>query len=139
MGQIAMPHFFAMLAELLILLGRHTQALESIRRILEANETSRDLYFNAELYRLAADCHTALGQREAAKAACEQAIETARSQGAKTFELRAATALGRLWAADGEKARAKSLVQGLCSAFSDAEETVDLVRARECLMQLSFS
>jgi tetratricopeptide (TPR) repeat protein len=135
MGQVAMPHFFAMLAEVLILLGRHTEALERIRGMLKANETSRDLYFNAELYRLAAECHAAIGQREAAEVACEQAIETARSQGAKTFELRAVTVLGRLWATDGEKERAKALVQGTCRTFSDAEETVDLVRARECLMQ----
>jgi len=135
MGQVAMPHFFAMLAELLILLGKHTDALERIRHILKANETSRDLYFNAELHRLAAECHVALGQREAAEAAYEQAIETARSQGAKTFELRAVTALGRLWAAGGEKVRAHAILQSICSALSDAEETVDLRRARQCVME----
>jgi predicted ATPase len=105
MGQVAMPHFVAMLAEVLILLGRQAHALESISRILKANETSRDLYFNGELYRLAAECYLALGQREAAEAACEQAIETARSQGAKTFELRAIAARDCLWATGGGKAR----------------------------------
>ena len=135
MGQVGMPHFISMLAELLIILGRHAQALERIRRILKTNETSRDVYFNAELCRGAAECHIALGQPEAASSAYEEAIEIARSQGAKMFELRAATALGRLWAAGGEMVRAKALLQSIYDALRDREETVDLLRARECLMQ----
>jgi tetratricopeptide (TPR) repeat protein len=137
MGQVAMPHFVCMLAGVLIPLGRHTQALESIRRILQANETSRDLYFNAELCRLAGECHAAAGEREAARAAYEEALETARSQGAKTFELRAGTALGRLLADCGDRSAAKELLQLICSRFGDAEETVDLASARECLIHWS--
>ena len=88
------------------------------------------MFFNAELHRLAADCHLALGQPDAAEHALKQAIETARAQGALTFELRAATALGRLWAGRGDKDRARTLVKGTLDAMSDAEDTVDLPGAR---------
>jgi hypothetical protein len=49
MGQLAMPHFLAMLAEVLILRGDHARALDEIQRILTVNETSRDRYFNGTL------------------------------------------------------------------------------------------
>jgi predicted ATPase len=90
---------------------------------------------STELYRLAAACHLALGEPEAAEAALQQGIETARGQAAKTFELRATTALGRLWADRNEKGRAYALLQSVCEALRDAEETVDVRRARACLTE----
>jgi predicted ATPase len=118
-----------------MLRGDHARALDEIQRILTVNETSRDRYFNAELHRLAAECHLALGEPQAAEAALQQAIETARAQGAKTFELRATTALGRLWADRNEKDRAHALLQSVCDILRDAEETVDVRRARACLAE----
>jgi predicted ATPase len=137
MGQVAMPQFLAMLAEVLILRDDHARALDEIQRILTVNETSHDRYFDAELHRLAAECHLALGEPETAEAALQHAIETARAQGAKTFELRATTALGRLCAGRNQKDRALALVQSVCDRLYEAEETVDVRRARACLMEWS--
>jgi predicted ATPase len=136
-GQVGMPQFLAMLAEVLILRGEHERALGELQRILAVNETSSDRYFDAELHRLAAECHLALGQPGAAEDALQQAIDTACSQEGKTFELRATTALARLWSARGEKDRARALLQPVCDAFRDAEETPDLRRARTCLVEAS--
>ena len=136
-GQVAMSQFAAMRAEVLILRGDWARALEEVQRTLSGTETSRDRYFNAELHRIAAQCHLALDRPEAAEAALRVAIETARSQGARTFELRAATALGRLWAARGEKARANALLKPIYDALGEAEETPDVLRARKCLMEWS--
>jgi predicted ATPase len=135
MGQVAMPHFVAMLAEVLIIRGDHARAIDEIQRILTVNETSRDLYFNAELHRLAAQCDLSLGEPEAAETALQRAIETARGQGAKTFELRAAMALGRIWADRHETGRAHALLQSVCETLSNAEETADVLRARACLTE----
>jgi tetratricopeptide (TPR) repeat protein len=137
-GQVAMPHFIAMLAEVLMLHGDHARALDDIEGILIANETSRDLYFNAELHRLAAECHLKFGEHEAAEAALQRALETARAQGAKTFELRAATTLGRLWADRRQKAKAHGLLQSSLEALGvDTEETPDVRRARGYLTEWS--
>jgi tetratricopeptide (TPR) repeat protein len=137
MGQVALPQCLAMLAEVLIIRGDHSRALEEIEQILTVNETTRDLYFNAELYRLAGACHLALGEPEAAEKALQQAIETARAQGAKTFELRAATALGRLWAGRDRRGEAYMLLKPMCDGLVDAEETVDVCRARACVAEWS--
>ena len=136
-GRVAMPHFIAMLAEVLMLQGDHARALDEIETILIAVDTSRDLYFNAELHRLAAECHIKFGEREAADAALQRALETARAQGAKTFELRAATTLGRLWANRDDKPKARQCLRSILDALGDAEETVDVRRARACLTEWS--
>ncbi len=135
MGHVAMGAFFAMLAEVLIIRGEHARALDEIQRILTANETTRDKYFNAELQRLAAECHLALGEPEAAEAALESAIEIARSQRALTFELRATTAWGRLWAERNGTGRARQRLQEILDKLGDAEETADVRCARACVMQ----
>jgi len=135
MGQIAMSQFHAMLAEVLIIRGEPARALDEIQRMLMVTETSHDRYINAELHRLAAVCHLTLGEPEPAEAALNQAIDVARAQGALTFELRAATALGHLWFDHGEHEKACTLVQGVLDALGDVEETVDIHRARACLIE----
>jgi len=140
MGQVAMPHFVSMLAEVMMLNGDFAPALDAIERALIANETSRDLYFNAELHRLAAECHLKFDEHDAAEAELQQAIQTAHAQGAKTFELRAATALGRLWANRHEKTKAHALLQASLEALgADAEETLDIRCARVCLTEWATS
>jgi len=134
-GQVAMPQFISMLAEVLMLRGDHARALDDIDRILIANETSRDLYFNAELHRLGAECHLKFGEHEAAEAALQRGIETARAQGARTFELRAATTLGRLWANRHERSNACALLESALEALGDPEDTADVRRARACLTE----
>ena len=137
-GQVAMPQMIAMQSEVLMLRGDYARPLDDIERILIANDSSRDLYFNAELHRLAAGCHLKFGEQEAAEAALQRAIETARVQGAKTFELRAAMALGRLWTDRQEKARAYALLHSRLEALGqDPEETPDVRRARGYLTEWS--
>jgi hypothetical protein len=133
-GQVAMPQFIAMQAEVLMLRG-DARALDDIERILTVTETSRDLYFNAELHRLAAECHLKFDEHQAAEAALQCAIDTARAQRAKTFELRAATALGRLWVDRHAEASAHALLQSALEGLGNPEETVDVRRARACLTE----
>ena len=134
-GQVAMPQFHAMLANVRIIRGEAAHALDETQQGLTLTETSHDSHFNAELHRLAGICHLALGESESAEAALNQAIETARAQGALTFELRAATALGRVWVDRGERESAIALLQGVLDALGEVEETVDVHRARACLIE----
>jgi len=137
MGQVAMTNIVAMFAEVLIIRGEHARALDEIGRILVVNEAHRDDYFNAELHRLEAACLLSLDEPEAAEAALERAIAIAREQGALTFELRAATALGRLWAGRNEQARAYERLQRVIEVLGDPEDVADVRRARACLMEWS--
>jgi ATP/maltotriose-dependent transcriptional regulator MalT len=137
LGQVAMTNFTAMLAEVLIIRGEQARALDEIQRILVVNETHRDDYFNAELHRLAAECLLALDELDAAEAALERAIAIAREQHARTFELRAATVLGRLWAGRGEQSRAHDQLQRIVETLRDPEDLPDVRRARACLKEWS--
>jgi tetratricopeptide (TPR) repeat protein len=130
LGHIAMPSLCAMLADVLIARGEHARALDEVQRSLEANRTTHDNYFDAELLRLEGQCLLALDEREAAEAALDRAIAVARAQGALTFELRATTALGQLWASRGEAARARDTLSNVLERLPDPEPTADVRRAQ---------
>jgi tetratricopeptide (TPR) repeat protein len=134
-GQVAMPQFHAMLANVRIIRGEPAHALDETLQGLMLADRSHDNHFDAELHRLGGICHLTLGEPESAEAALDQAIATARAQGALTFELRAVTALGRVWFDRGEKEQAIALLQGVLDALGDAEETVDVRRARASLIE----
>jgi tetratricopeptide (TPR) repeat protein len=137
MGQVAMPHFYGMLAEVLLIRGEPARALDEVERILKSTDVTQDVCFNSDLHRIAAECHLALDEPDEAEAALGQAIATARSQGALTFELRAATALARLCRGRDDAAAARASLQRVLDALGDGEETRHVRRARACLVESS--
>lgn len=62
-----------------------------------------------------------------------KAIETARSQNAKSLELRAVTSLSELWRKQGKSAEARALLEPVLRSFEEGTDTVDLIRARKAL------
>ena len=68
-----------------------------------------------------------------AERAYMNAIETARQQEARMFELRASTSLARLWHKQGKRTEAKKLLQAIYDWFTEGFDTVDLKKARELL------
>ena len=76
-------------------------------------------------------------QAESAAEACfREAIEIARAQDGKVFELRATTSLARLWGARNRRAEARALLAPICGWFAEGLETKDLREAKELLEQL---
>ena len=75
---------------------------------------------------------------DAAQAASwfQQAIDTARSQQAKSLEMRAATSLARLWADQGKRAQARDLLAPVYGWFTEGFDTADLKDARGLLDEL---
>ena len=73
------------------------------------------------------------GKAEQAEGPLRAAIETARSQQAKTLELRATTDLARLWQGQGRIDDALAVLQPLCWWFSEGFASRDLKRAAEML------
>src|SRR5262249_13809868 len=71
-------------------------------------------------------------------AACfQKAIEIARRQQAKSFELRASTSLARLWQQQGKKKQARKLLAQIYGWFTEGFETADLREAKTLLAELS--
>lgn len=76
------------------------------------------------------------GDAAAAEGAFQRALEVARSQAAKSLELRAATSLARLWQTQGKPAAAHQLLAEIYGWFSEGFGTPDLLDARALLDQL---
>ncbi len=65
------------------------------------------------------------------------AIDVARSQSAKSWELRAATRLARLWHSQGKTTEARDLLDPVYGWFTEGFDTADLKDAKALLDELS--
>ena len=72
-----------------------------------------------------------------AEACFHQALAVARRQQAKSWELRAATSLGRLWQQQGKRAEAYELLAPTYGWFTEGFETADLQEAKALLAELA--
>jgi predicted ATPase len=66
-----------------------------------------------------------------------QALSIARQQHAKSWELRAATSLARLWQSQGKRQEAYDLLQPVYGWFTEGFDTADLKEANMLLDELS--
>ena len=130
-GSAGRPLIFGALAETYLAAGRTETALECVEHCLELLPPGQPYFFDAELYRLHGECLRAGGSPdEAARARFQQALESAREQGALALELRAALSLYRL-----DRARHADLLRGVVARHAEGFETGDLQVAIELLAQ----
>jgi predicted ATPase len=94
----------------------------------------------------AAEAHRLLGEWWCQQPACDQqaaerafleALELARSQQARGFELRAATSLARLWQSQGKRKEALDLLKPIFDWFTEGFDTKDLREAKALLDDLN--
>jgi len=74
---------------------------------------------------------------EDSQKAFEDALRVAQRQGAKAYELRAATSLARLWGERSRRAQAYDLLAPIYGWFTEGLETADLTEAKLLLDQLT--
>ena len=72
-----------------------------------------------------------------AESGFHQAISIAQNQSAKSWELRAATSLARLWQSQGKRDEARELLEPVYSWFTEGFDTADLIDAKALLDELS--
>jgi predicted ATPase len=65
----------------------------------------------------------------------ERALEVARAQQARSWELRAATSLARLWRDQGWRAEARDLLEPVYGWFTEGFDTLDLKEAKTLLKE----
>jgi predicted ATPase len=75
--------------------------------------------------------------RAEAEACFHRALDVAREQSTKAFELRAATSLARLWAEQGKRLQARDLLAPVYGWFTEGFDTADLKDAKVLLDELS--
>ena len=127
------------LADGLLRLGHHRQALECLESIISQAIDWQDHYLLAEFFRLKAEALLALdnGVSREAEALLHQALDTARQQKSVMLELRAAITLARLWRDRGESAQAYSMLNAVYRRFTEGFDTPDLQAAATLLQELS--
>jgi predicted ATPase len=78
-------------------------------------------------------------ERDVAKAEnyFEQALATARAQQAKSWELRAAMSMARLWRHQGKRDQARELLARVYGWFTEGFDTLDLKQAKALLAELA--
>jgi class 3 adenylate cyclase/tetratricopeptide (TPR) repeat protein len=122
--------------------GRRGEPEEGLR-ILEgtpawADETG-SRFFDAEVYRTRAELLLLTNRPDEAEQSYYKALETAREQKARMWELHAACGLARLWRDQGHPAEAHDLLAPIYSWFSEGFDTRDLQAAQVLLATLSMS
>ena len=105
---------------------------------MTTTETTKERWCEAEVYRVAGELAMGSLDQDAAKAEAyfERALAVARAQQAKSWELRSAMSLARLWCDQGKTQEARELLAPVYGWFTEGFETLDLKEARVLLDEL---
>jgi adenylate cyclase len=117
--------------------GQSLEGLAVIDEVLAYVEQSDERHFEAEIHRLRAELLLLQGDETGAEASYLKALEVARRQNARSWELRAATGLARLWQRQGRIDEAEELLAGVYGWFTEGFDTPDLQEAKALIEELS--
>jgi len=135
-----MPFHLSHLASAYAELDKFDDAWRSISEAIAAIETTKERWHEAEVHRTAAEIALMSSERDAAKAKTyfERALAVARQQQAKSWELRAAMSLARLWRSQGKPQQARELLAPVYCWFTEGFDTLDLKEAKALLGTLAL-
>jgi predicted ATPase len=130
-----LPHLARAHAEL----GQFEEAWRCIGEAMTAVETTKERWCEAEVNRVAGEIELKSPERDAAKAQgyFERALAIARQQQAKSWELRAAMSMARLWRDQGKRDEARDLLAAVYGWFTEGFDTLDLKDAKVLLDELA--
>ncbi len=131
--------FTCLLAESLIRAGRYGEAFECLAEAAAVGEETGERWWAARVLCTRGDLllHADAGHEDEATASFQSAIQIARSQGARSLELRAVLRLARLWGERGARQPARDLLAPVYGSFTEGFGTTDLKEAKALLDQLA--
>jgi predicted ATPase len=112
-------------------------AWRCIREALTTVETTKERWFEAEVHRIASEIALKSTQSNKAEKDFERALSVAHQQQAKSWELRAAMSLARLWRDQGKVQQARELLAPVYGWFTEGFDTRDMKDAKALLEQLA--
>ncbi len=120
-------------------LSQFDDAWRSINEVITAVQATKETLCEAEVHRVAGQIALLSPEPDVAKAEAyfERALAVARQQQAKSWELRAATSLARLWRDHGEVQPARELLAPVYDWFTEGFDTRDLKDAKALLDELA--
>ena len=134
-----MPLWLSYLARAYAELGQFDDAWRCIGEAMTAVETTKERWCEAEVHRIAGEIALKSPEPDAAKAEAyfERALAVARKQQAKSWELRAAMSMARLWRDQGKRDEARDLLAPVYGWFTEGFDTLDLKEAKALLDELA--
>jgi predicted ATPase len=132
------PLYLSYLARGYAELGKFDHAWRWISEAMATMQASKESWWKAEI-----DCVTGeialKSHRDAEKAQgrFERALVVARQQQAKSWELRAAMSMARLWRDQGKVQQARELLAPVYGWFTEGFDTLDLKEAKALLNELA--
>ena len=119
-------------------IGQFDDAWRCIGEAMTTMGTTKERWFEAEVHRIAGEIAFKSPQPDAAKAEThfERALAVARAQQAKSWELRAAMSMARLWRDQGKRIEARDLLAPVYGWFTEGFDTLDLKEAKALLDKL---
>jgi class 3 adenylate cyclase/predicted ATPase len=120
-------------------LDQPDDALRSINEAKDVIERTGDRWAEADVHRIAGEIALRSPQPDAATAEAhfERALSVARQQQAKSWELRAAMSMARLWRDQGRPQQARELLAPVYGWFTEGFDTLDLKEAKALLEALA--
>lgn len=132
------PWYLSMLADAYRQNGQITKGVEVLAEAITLNATQGERWCDAELYRFQGELflQKSLSDTQKAEACFCQSLDIARRQEAKSWELRAATSLAKLWQRQGKCQEAYALLAPVYGWFTEGFDTADLKDAKSLLDEL---
>jgi predicted ATPase len=137
---LELPWYLALLAGAYGIVGQTAEGLDAIAEALAQVASTNERFYEAEIYRVKGELllkEGGLDSAAEAEASFRQALDVAQAQRAKSWELRAAMSLARLWAEQGERSKARDLLAPVYGWFTEGFDTADLQDAKALLDDLS--
>jgi predicted ATPase len=137
--RMQLPRLLSRLAEAYGNSGQAEDGLGVLAETLAVVDTTGERRHEAELYRLQGELllQQAVPDALQAEGCFQQALTVARRQQARSWELRAATSLSRLWQQQGKEAEARQLLEPIYGWFTEGFDTTDLQEAKMLLDKLA--
>jgi class 3 adenylate cyclase/predicted ATPase/tRNA A37 threonylcarbamoyladenosine biosynthesis protein TsaE len=134
-----LPTFLSYLASAHAELGQFDEAWRCTTEARAAVEATGERLWEAEVHRIAGEIALLSPERDAAEAEArfERALAVAREQQAKSWELRAAMSMARLWRDEGKQDEARELLAPVFGWFTEGFDTLDLKEAKALLDELT--
>ena len=132
---MAVSHWLVLLAEAYGQAGQGEEGLRLLAEALAHVDTTGERQFAAEVYWLKGELllRQAIPDEAQAETCLHQALDIARRQQAKSWELRAALSLARLRRQQGKRAEAHGLLAPIYGWFTEGFDTADLQEAKALL------
>jgi predicted ATPase len=139
--EVNRTYYLSLLAEVYGQRGQTDEGLCVVAEALAGVQSGRERWWEAELRRLRGELllvQADTKQQIAEAEQCfQQALAIARTQQAKSLELRAAMSLSRLWQAQGKCAAARQMIAEIYGWFTEGFDTADLQEAKALRDELS--